>query len=56
MGTVFVGMATADGVWVRHLRLGSRGRNRVRTISASNAFDMIRRYLTGLPVVEEEHR
>ena len=56
VGTVFVGMATADGVWVRHLRLGSRGRNRVRTISASNAFDMIRRYLTALPIVEEEHR
>ena len=56
VGTVFVGMATAGGVWVRHLRLGSRGRNRVRTISASNAFDMIRRYLTGLPIVEEEHK
>ena len=54
VGTVFVGLAARDGVWVRHLRLGShRGRDRVRTLSASNAFDMLRRYLTGLPVTEE---
>ena len=54
VGTVFVGLAAADGVWVRHLRLGShRGRNRVRTLSASHAFDMLRRYLTGLPIVDE---
>ena len=51
VGTVFVGLAAADGVWVRHLTLGTgRGRNRIRTISASNAFDMIRRYITGLPI------
>ena len=53
VGTVFVGLAAADGVWVRHLTLGSRGRDRIRTISASNAFDMLRRYLTDLPVTEE---
>ena len=54
VGTVFVGLAAEDGVWVRHLRLGSRGRNRIRTVSASNAFDMLRRWLTGLPVTETE--
>ena len=54
VGTVFVGLASADGVWVRHLRLGARGRSRVRTMAASHAFDMLRRYLTGLPVADEE--
>jgi hypothetical protein len=26
----------------------------VRTLSANHAFDMLRRYLTNLPIVEEE--
>ena len=52
VGTVFVGLASAEGVWVRHLRLGSRGRNRIRTMAASNAFDMLRRWLTGLPITD----
>ncbi len=51
VGTVFVGLAAPDGVWVRHLTLGpDRGRSRVRTLSVNHAFDMLRRYLTGLPV------
>ena len=52
VGTVFVGLASADGVWVRHLHLGARGRNHVRTLSASHAFDMLRRYLAGLPILD----
>ena len=54
VGTVFVGIAAPDGVWVRHLRFGARGRNQIRTLTANNAFDMLRRYLAGLPVTEEE--
>ena len=51
VGTVFVGLAGPDGTWVRHLTLGAgRGRNLVRALSASHAFDMLRRYLTGLPI------
>ena len=53
VGTVFVGMAAEDGVWVRRLQLGGRGRSRIRTLSASHAFDMLRRYLTGLPILDE---
>ena len=54
VGTVFVGLAAKDGVWVRHLTMGgTRGRNRIRTISASHAFDMLRRCLQGLPVIRE---
>ena len=55
VGTVFVGLAAEDGVWVRHLQLGaSRGRDVVRELAANHAFDMLRRYLTGLPIVSEE--
>ena len=55
VGTVFVGLAAEDGVWVRHLKLGpDRGRAQVRNMAANHAFDMIRRYLTGMPVSQEE--
>ncbi len=49
VGTVFVGLADADHVWVRQLRLGTR-RERVRALAANHAFDMLRRYLQGLPI------
>lgn len=49
VGTVFVGFAAADSVYVRQLRL-SGTRSRIRELSANHAFDMIRRYLTGLPL------
>ena len=52
VGTVFVGFSSPDGTWVRHLRL-SGSRSRIRELSANHAFDMIRRYLTGLPVLTE---
>ena len=49
VGLVYVSLAASDGVWVRTLKLGS-GRERVRTAASSHALDMVRRYLTGLPV------
>ena len=49
VGTVFVGLADGENVWVRHLKLGS-GRERVRTLAVNHAFDMLRRYLQGLPI------
>ena len=54
VGTVFVALAAPDGSFVRALQLGS-GRERVRTTAAHHAFDMLRRRLTGLPVVPEEY-
>lgn len=51
VGTVFVGLADQDNVWVRKLRLGTR-RERVRALAANHAFDMLRRYLQGLPIEE----
>ena len=52
VGTVFVGLADKENVWVRQLMLGT-GRARVRQLAANNAFDMLRRYLQGLPIVEK---
>lgn len=49
VGTVFVGFASPDGTVVRRLDLGA-GRERVRTIAAHHAFDMLRRFLTGAPI------
>lgn len=40
VGTVFVGLATADSVTVRELHL-TGGRNRVRLLAEHNAFDMV---------------
>ena len=41
-----------SGVTVRHLTLGG-DRERIRTLSAHHAFDMLRRYLTNLPTEGE---
>ena len=45
VGTVFVGLSTPEGTAVRRLALG-RGRERIRTMAAHYALDMVRRYLT----------
>ena len=50
MGRVFVGLATPTGTYCRHLELGRRQRARIRDLAANHAFDLLRRYLTGLPV------
>ena len=50
VGTMFVAIATPDGSFVRSLSLGNRPvRARLRTQTASHAFDLARRYLSGLP-------
>ncbi|MTR31368.1 competence/damage-inducible protein A [Pseudoflavonifractor sp. BIOML-A14] len=48
VGLVYVALAAPDGVRVRPLHQGM-GRERIRITSASHAFDMARRWLTGLP-------
>ena len=50
VGRVFVGLATPTGTYCRHLELGRRQRLRIRDLAANHAFDLLRRYLTGLPV------
>lgn len=49
VGTMFVAIATYEGTHVRPLHLGTRPmRDRLRTQTASHAFDLARRYLSGL--------
>ena len=49
VGTMFVAIATPAGTRVRALHLGARPmRERLRTQTASHAFDLARRYLSGL--------
>ena len=52
VGLVYVAMAAPDGCWVRELHLGGarERRDRVRTLAANHAFDMVRRWLTGLEI------
>ena len=50
VGTMFVAIATPEGTHVRPLHLGTRPtRTRLRTQTAHHAFDLARRYLSGLP-------
>ena len=50
IGTAFVAIATPAGSYVRSLNLGNRPmRERLRTQTAHHAFDLARRYLSGLP-------
>ena len=48
VGLVFVGLAAPEGTFCRKLELGRRRRDRIRDLASNHAFDMIRRYLTGL--------
>lgn len=50
VGLIFVGLATPKGTFCRKLELGSRRRDRLQGIATNHAFDVIRRYLSGLPV------
>ena len=45
VGTVFVALSAPEGVFVRQLALGG-DRERIRTLSAHHALDLLRRYLT----------
>ena len=51
VGTVFVSMAVESQTYVRELHMGTyRTRSFIRRMAGNHAFDMMRRYLTGLPV------
>ena len=51
VGTVFVSMAVEGCTYVKELHLGEhRTRSFVRRMAGNHAFDMLRRYLSGLPV------
>ena len=50
VGLVYVALAGPDFCYVKELRLGASGRAGIRNRSAHHAFDLVRRYLTGLPL------
>ena len=51
VGTVFVSMAVEGKTWVRELHLGAfRTRSFIRRMAGNHAFDLLRRYLTGLEI------
>ena len=51
VGLVYVALAAKGQCFVRRLQLGVHtDRERIRTVAAHNAFDMARRYLTGLDI------
>ncbi len=53
VGLIFVALSAPEGTWVRRIQAGGI-RERARTLAASHAFDLIRRYLEGLPLELEE--
>ena len=53
VGTVFVSLATPEETYVRELHLGAqRTRSFIRRMSGNYIFDMMRRWICGLPVIE----
>lgn len=50
VGIVYIGLAVPEGTFCRTLDLGNRRRDRIRDLSCNHALDVLRRYLTGLPV------
>jgi nicotinamide-nucleotide amidase len=50
VGTVALALAAPDGVFTQMIFLPQWGRGMIRKLAAMAALDMLRRYLTGLPV------
>ena len=50
VGIVYIGLAAPEGTFCRSLDMGRRRRDRIQGLAANHAFDVVRRYLQGLPV------
>lgn len=53
VGTVFVSLSDGKRTWVREKHITDRDRTTVRLYACQNVFDMVRRYLAGLPVEQK---
>ena len=53
VGTVFVSLSDGKRTWVREKHINDRDRKTVRLYACQNVFDMVRRYLAGLPVEQK---
>ena len=50
VGIVYIGLATPEGTFCRKMDSGRRRRDRIQGLAANHAFDLIRRYLTGMEI------
>ena len=50
VGLVYIGLATPEGTFCRRILAGNRRRAQIQSLAANHALDVVRRYLTGLPV------
>ena len=50
VGLVFIGLATPDGTFCRRMTPARRTRERIQEMASNHAYDVMRRYLTGLPI------
>ena len=50
VGIVYIALATPEGTFCRPLDLGKRRRDRIQDLASNHALDVVRRYLSGLPV------
>ena len=50
VGLVYIGLATPEGTFCRKTESGRRRRDRIQDLAANHALDVVRRYLTGLPI------
>lgn len=50
VGLVYIGLATPSGTFCRRMAPARRTRDRVQEMASNHAFDVMRRYLTGLPI------
>ena len=50
VGLAYIGLAAPEGTFWRRIETGNRRRDRIQDLAANHALDVVRRYLTGLPV------
>ena len=50
VGIVYIGLATPEGTFCRKMDSGRKRRDRIQGLAANHAFDVVRRWLMGLPV------
>lgn len=50
VGIVYIGLSTPEGTFCRSCDFGKRRRDLIQDLAGSHAFDLVRRYLTGLPL------
>jgi nicotinamide-nucleotide amidase len=50
VGLVYIGLDTPTGTYCRQMRPARRTRERIQEMASNHAYDVVRRYLTDLPI------